>query len=50
MILDYENVIRGRIPRAICQYGEANNKYMHDYDETKGSIYIQYLDFNNQYG
>ena len=32
MIFDYENDIRGEITRAISHYGEANNKYMHDYD------------------
>ena len=46
MLLDYENGIKGEIARAICHYVEANNKYMHDHDETKGKIYIQYLDFN----
>ena len=43
MILDYENGIRGGIPKAIYQYGKANNKYIHDYDETKESTHIQYL-------
>lgn len=37
MILDCENDIRVEIIRAICHYGEANNKYMHYYDETKES-------------
>ena len=35
MILDYENAIRGGITKAICHYGEANNRYMYDYDERK---------------
>ena len=26
-----------------------NNKYMFNYDESKESSYIVYLDFNNQY-
>ena len=43
MILDNENGITGGITRTICHYTEANNKYLL-------STYIQYLDFNNQYG
>ena len=50
MIFDYGNSIRGEISGAICHYGEANNKYALDYNETKESTYVQYLDFNNQYG
>ena len=36
MILDYENGIRGRITRAICQCGETKDT-MHGYDETRES-------------
>ena len=50
MMPDYENAIGGVITRAICHYGEANNKYMRDYDETKECIFIQYLEFNSHYG
>ena len=32
------------------RYGEANNRYMAKYDETKPSRYIMYLDANNLYG
>lgn len=50
VILDYENSIRktewGKIIR---HYREANHKYMYDYNETKGSISMQYLNFNNQH-
>ena len=46
IMLDYKNSIRGVIARAICHYGKANNKYIHDYNEIKESI--QYLNFNNQ--
>ena len=35
MILNYKNVFRRGIARAICHYAGSNNKYMHDYDETK---------------
>ena len=32
------------------RYTKANNKCMKDYDPTKLSIYIPYLDMNNLYG
>ena len=47
-MLDYKHAIRGVVAGATFHYGEANNKYMHDYNETKESIYIQYIKFNNQ--
>ena len=46
MIRDYKNAIQvnraiikkfKEIKIAICHYGEANNKFMHDDDETKGN-------------
>ena len=40
MILDYENVIRGEITRALCRYGESNKKY------TQKCTCNEYLDFN----
>ena len=40
MIFDYGNAIRREISGAISHYGEA----------SKESTYVQYLDFNNQYG
>ena len=35
MMLDYKNDITEGIKRAICHYGEVNNKYSHDFDETE---------------
>ena len=32
------------------RFGEANNKYMKDYDQMKPSKYVTYLDANNLYG
>lgn len=50
MLLDNKNSNIGGTTRVICPYPEANSKYMYDYDKLKGSEYIQYLEFNNQYG
>ena len=45
-----EEGIRGGIYHAVHRYAKANNEYMKDYDESKESSYIQYLDANNLYG
>ena len=42
--------IRGGICTAIRYYAEANNKYKKNYDSTKKSIYLIYVDANNLYG
>ena len=46
----FEKGIRGGISHISKRYTEANNKYMKDFDKTKPSTYIQYLDANNLYG
>ena len=50
MWLMIEEGIRGGICQAVYRYAKANNRYMKDYDESKESSYIQYLDTNNLYG
>ena len=50
MYLFIEKGLRGGISYIAKRYSEANNKYMKNYDPTKPSIYISYLDMNNLYG
>ena len=50
MLLMIEEGIRGGICHAVNRYAHANNHYMNNYDKTKESSYIQYLDANNLYG
>ena len=49
MLLMTEEKIRGGICHAVHRYAKANNKYMKNYDKSKESSYIQYLDANNLY-
>ena len=46
----FEKGIRGGICEAITKYKMANNKYMKNYDSTKPSSYLMYVDANNLYG
>ena len=50
MYLFIEKRLRGGIFYIAKRYSKANNKYMKNYDPTKPSIYISYLDMNNLYG
>ena len=50
MLIMFEQGIRGRISHILKRYASANNKYMKDFDESKHSTFIQYLDANNLYG
>ena len=45
-----ENGIRGGISMITHRHSIANNKYMENYDPSKESKYIEYLDANNLYG
>ena len=48
MLLMVEKGIGG-VCHSIYWYAKANNKYMKDYDQSKESSYIPYLDANNLY-
>ena len=50
MYLKVEDSIRGGISMITHKYAKANNKYMVDYNKSKPSNYIIYLDANNLYG
>ena len=50
MLLMVEKSIRWGIYHAIHRHAKANNKYMKDYDENKGSKYLKHWDVDNFYG
>ena len=50
MVLMTEKGIHGGLTQIIRKYGVANNKYLPDYDKSKKSTYLKYLDANNLYG
>ena len=50
MLLMIEEGIRGGICHAVHRCAKANNRYMTNYDKSKESSYIQYLDANKLYG
>ena len=47
MYLFIEKGLRGGIFDIAKRYAKANNKYMNNYDPTKPSMYISFLDINN---
>ena len=47
---DFEKGIRGGVSMCVTRHAKANNKYLKDYDPTKPSTYIFYVDENNLYG
>ena len=50
MVKMIDNGLRGGISCALHKYCKANNKYLEDYDPSKPSNYIMYLDATNLYG
>ena len=50
MYLFIEKGLREGISYIAKRYSEASNKYLKDYDPTRPSKYISYLDMNNLYG
>ena len=50
MYLFIEKRLRGGISYIAKRYAKADNKYMKNYNPTKPSKYITYLDMNNFYG
>ena len=51
MLLMFERGIRGGITQYVHRWAAANNPYMgSEYDKSKPTKYLQYLDANNLYG
>ena len=50
MYLFIEKGLRGGISYIAKRYAKANNKGMENYDPTKPSKFITYVDMNNLYG
>ena len=51
MLLMFERGIRGGITQSVHRWAAANNPYMgSEYDKSKPTKYLQYLDANNLYG
>ena len=51
MLLMFERGIRGGITQSVHRWAAANNPYMgSEYDKSKPTEYLQYLDANNLYG
>ena len=49
MLLMFERGIRGGITELVHRWAAANNPYMDEYDNSKPTKYLQYLDANNLY-
>ena len=51
MLLMFEKGIRGGITQAVKRHAKEYNKYMNDlYNPDEVSIFLQYVDINNEYG
>jgi len=45
-----QSSIRGGLVQCCHRYTKANNKYLSDYDSSKESSFLMYVDANNLYG
>ena len=50
MLLMFECGIRGGITQSVHRWAAANNPYMNEYDSSRPTKYLRYLDANNLYG
>ena len=50
MLLMFKRGIRGGITQSVHRWAAANNPYMDEYDSSRPTKYLQYLDANNLYG
>ena len=50
MVLMTEKAIRGGLTQVIRKHAIANNKCLTNYDRTKKSVFLQYLDVNTLHG
>ena len=50
MLLMFERGIRGGITQSVHRWAIANNPYMDEYDSSKPTKHLQYLNANNLYG
>lgn len=46
----FKKAIRGGIVQCVKRHSKANNKYLDDFDNSKPSEFLMYLDANNLYG
>jgi len=45
-----QSSIRGGLVQCCHRYTKTNNKYLSDYDSSKKSSFLMYVDANNLYG
>jgi len=50
MWLFFEQSIRGGLTMVSCRHAKANNSYLDNYDPSKPTSYLMYVDANNLYG